>query len=51
MHDIGHGCYSHLFEEFTKENKIKSNHEEIGKAIVKRLLKRLDWSNNSIKII
>ncbi|HET6516634.1 MAG TPA: HD domain-containing protein [Nitrosopumilaceae archaeon] len=33
LHDIGHGPFSHLFEEILQQNK-KISHEEIGKRII-----------------
>jgi uncharacterized protein len=33
LHDVGHGPYSHLFEEILKDSK-KSSHENLGERII-----------------
>ena len=39
LHDIGHGPFSHLFEEVLREKKSnKINHEIIGKRIIKETI-------------
>jgi HD superfamily phosphohydrolase len=39
LHDIGHGPFSHLFEEVLREKKSnKINHEMIGKRIIKETI-------------
>ncbi len=35
LHDIGHGPFSHLFEEIL-ENRSKLNHEDLGKEIISK---------------
>ena len=44
LHDVGHGPFSHLFEEYMREHKEPSwSHEVIGEAIIERLLTRMDF--------
>jgi HD superfamily phosphohydrolase len=39
VHDLGHGPFSHLFEDFVRETVPGWSHEEMGLAIFRRLLR------------
>ena len=40
-HDIGHGPFSHLFEEFLREEGVQWDHEEVGCEIIRKRLSYL----------
>eukprot|EP00703_Trepomonas_sp_PC1_P002717 JAP93889.1 HD domain-containing protein [Trepomonas sp. PC1] len=56
LHDIGHGPYSHLFEEVLRRLDIKYkesffSHEQIGSIIIDKLLRQFQYTNEDIEII
>ncbi len=40
LHDVGHGPFSHLFEEFMREEGREWDHEEVGIRLARRILAR-----------
>jgi len=53
LHDIGHGPYSHLFDEIVKGRYPELEHETRSQIIIRLLLKRelVDYSDNDIDFI
>ncbi len=52
LHDIGHGPYSHIFEEAMNLRGIKFCHEEHSNYLIDRLNKRIEvMSNNEVEIV
>ena len=52
LHDIGHGPFSHLFDDIIKLNYPDLEHEARSQIIIRILLKReLDYSENDIDFI
>lgn len=42
LHDVGHGPFSHLFEEFAHESDPGWDHEEMGVLLFRRILETVD---------
>ena len=47
LHDIGHGPFSHVFEEFLLEVDAKVNHELIGEKIIQEKVSPIILKNDS----
>lgn len=47
LHDIGHGPFSHVFEEFLLEVEAKVNHELIGEKIIRETVSPIILKNIS----
>jgi len=58
LHDIGHGPFSHVFEEFLKKVNARINHEHIGEVIINKKISSIiketpnvQWNDEDVKDI
>lgn len=52
LHDVGHGPFSHLFEEYVRETYDAGwSHEDVGEVIIERILTRLGVPSEDIAFV
>lgn len=52
IHDIGHGCFSHFYDNFyLKEKNIKNTHEDRSKIIFENMIKKYNFDINEDEIL